>query len=97
MLPHVPSLRGFPSPQWLSLPANSDPASDDALVTLRIVRQARIDSNRRKALNRETKVVGKANVGEKQKPSVKTNEADPKGSASFVFVQHEHTLKGASP
>ena len=42
---------GFPSPQRLSLPANSGPASDDALVTLRTVRQARIDSNRRKALN----------------------------------------------
>ena len=31
----------------------------------------------------ETKVVGKTNVGENQKLSVKINEADPKGSASF--------------
>ena len=28
---------GFPSPRWLSLPANSGPASDDALVILRSV------------------------------------------------------------
>ena len=28
---------GFPSPQWLSLPASSGPASEDALLTLRTV------------------------------------------------------------
>ena len=34
----------------------------------------------------ETKVVGKTNVGENQKLSVKTNEADPKGQPHSVYV-----------
>lgn len=34
----------------------------------------------------ETKVVGKANVGENKKSSVKTNEADPKGQPHSIYV-----------
>ena len=34
----------------------------------------------------ETKVVGKANMGENQKSSVKTIEADPKGQPHSIYV-----------
>ena len=34
----------------------------------------------------EAKVVRKANVGEKQKSSVKTNEADPKDQPHSIYV-----------
>ena len=34
----------------------------------------------------ETKVVRKANVGEKRKSSEKTNEADPKGQPHSIYV-----------
>lgn len=34
----------------------------------------------------ETKVVRKTNVGANQKPSVKTNEADPMGQPHSIYV-----------